>query len=69
MSTHEQRRVESERLLALLPQVQEELQRFAGVERVSVGLRERGGAIVRDEMVFRVHVVRKRPSSELAPGS
>lgn len=68
MSTREQRRVESERLLALLPQVQEELQRFAGVERVSVGLRERGGAIVRDEMVFRVHVVRKRPSSELAPG-
>lgn len=67
MSDLDDRRAESQRLLALLPEVREALVHIPGVERVSVGLRERGGVVTR-ELVFRVHVVRKLPASDVPPG-
>lgn len=67
MNDLDARRAESERLLALLPEVRQEVMRIPGVERVSVGLRERGGQVTR-EMVFRVHVRRKLPESEVPAG-
>jgi hypothetical protein len=65
MSALDDRRAETQRLLALLPEVSEELQHIPGIERVSVGLRERAGVILRDELVFRVHVAKKLPPAEV----
>jgi len=67
MKTFEEKKAETERLLALLPEVREELSRIPGVVRVTVGIRERGGALT-DQIVFRVHVEQKLPESALAPG-
>lgn len=66
MKTYEEKKAETDRLLALLPEVREELMRIPGVERVTVGMRERGGKL-EQEILFRVHVEQKLPESALAP--
>jgi hypothetical protein len=64
MRSHEERKTETERLLALLPQVRPDVLRIPGVSNVAVGLRERGGKLT-DEIVLRVHVDTKLPESQL----
>jgi len=66
MTTYAERKAETDRLTAMLPDVREELMRFPGVTRVAVGIRERGGKLT-DEIVFRVHVELKLPVSALPP--
>lgn len=66
MKTYEEKKAETDRLLALLPEVREELMHIPGVVRVTVGMRERGGKL-EQEILFRVHVEQKLPESALAP--
>jgi antibiotic biosynthesis monooxygenase (ABM) superfamily enzyme len=55
LQEREVRRREQERFLAVYDEVKAELMRIPGVVEVSVGLRERGGALTA-EPTFRVHV-------------
>jgi hypothetical protein len=64
MKTYREKRAETERLMAMLPAVRDELLRIPGVARVAVGIRERGGRLT-GEFVFRVHVAQKVPESAL----
>lgn len=57
-------KAETERLLALLPDVRDRLIGIPGVTKVAVGVRERGGELT-DEFVFRVHVEQKLPADEV----
>ncbi|MGD9702226.1 MAG: hypothetical protein AB7Q42_13630 [Acidimicrobiia bacterium] len=66
MISYAEKKAETERLLALLPEVRSQLMRIPGVTRVAVGIRERAGQLT-EEFVFRVHVEDKRPESELTP--
>lgn len=63
--TREQRIKEVERLSALSDEVEKELQHFAGVSYVSVGLRVVKN-LPTEEICFRVYVTRKKTLSELS---
>lgn len=63
---YEEKKAETNRLIAMLPDVRAELMRIPGVETVTVGIRERNGAL-EQEILFRVHVDAKLPEAELAP--
>jgi hypothetical protein len=65
VKTYAEKRAETERLMAMLPAVREELMRIPGVTRVAVGVRERAGRLT-EEFVFRVHVEQKLPESALS---
>lgn len=64
MRSYEEKKAETERLLALLPDVRDRLIGIPGVTKVAVGVRERGGELT-DEFVFRVHVEQKLPADEV----
>jgi hypothetical protein len=64
LQDQETRRSEFERFLAVYEAVKAELLRIPGVLNVGVGLRERGGALTR-EQAFRVYVGEKLPLSEV----
>lgn len=66
MRSYEEKKAETERLLALLPDVRDRLIGIPGVTKVAVGVRERGGELT-DEFVFRVHVEQKLPADEVPP--
>ena len=66
MTTFEEKRAETERLLALFPAARQVLMRIPGVVSADVGMRERAGAL-EQEIVFRAHVKQKLPESALAP--
>lgn len=64
MVSYDEKRAETERLMALLPEVRERLMSIPGVSRVAVGIRERAGQLT-EEFVFRVHVDEKLPLGDL----
>lgn len=66
MQSREEREKIHDRLLALLPEVREEMQKIPGVAGVSVGLREVGGVLT-EEIVFQVLVNEKKGPHELQP--
>lgn len=67
MQSREEREKIHDQLLALLPEVREEMQKIPGVAGVSVGLREVGSSLT-DEIVFQVLVNEKKGPHELQPG-
>jgi hypothetical protein len=66
MKTRADWQAEQERLLAILPEASEALQRIPGVVEVGVGLRHRDNALV-EEGVLVVFVEQKRPLAEVTP--
>jgi hypothetical protein len=66
LQEREARRQEQERFLAVYDQVKAELMQIPGVIEVSVGLRERSGALTA-EPTFRVEVEQKLPQSAVPP--
>jgi len=55
------------RMLALYPEIRQQLLQLPGVVKVGIGIKEKAGKLT-GEPVFRVYVEEKKPASELPPG-